>query len=78
MVSSQGGELVLRTTIACGALETVAVVLRLMAQWKNNQRFYKDDWWIVISLLPSYGMLAVGMLSKSLTSTRAPAPIDHN
>ena len=65
MVFSQGGELVLRTTIACGVLETVAVILRLRAQWKNNQRFYKDDWWIVASLVPSYGMLAVGMLSES-------------
>ncbi len=65
MLSSSGAELVLRTTIACGVLETVAVALRLMAQWKNNRRLYRDDWWIVASLVPSYAMLVVGMLSKS-------------
>ena len=64
MVPNRGEGLVFRTTIACGVLETVAVVLRLLAQWKNNRRLYRDDWWIVASLVPSYAMLAVGMLSK--------------
>ena len=66
MVSTQGGALVLRTTIACGVFITVAVILRLMAQWRNNRKFHKDDWWIVATLVPSYAMLAVGMLSKAL------------
>ncbi len=64
MVASRGEGLVVRTTIACGVLETLAVIFRLLAQWKNNRRFYRDDWWIVASLVPSYAMLAVGILSE--------------
>ena len=69
MVFNHGGRLVLRTNIACGVLETIAVILRLAAQWKNNRKFYKDDWWIVATLIPSYGMMVVGMLSKSASYT---------
>lgn len=70
MASTHGRALVLRTIIACGVLETVAVILRLVAQWRNNRRFYKDDWWIVATLIPSYAMLAVGMLSEASPSMR--------
>ena len=72
MALSQGGGVVLRTTIACGVLGTVSVILRLLAQWKNNRKFHKDDWWIVATLVPSYAMLAVGMLSKASPNTDGP------
>lgn len=65
MVLSRGGALVLRTTIACGVIVTAAVILRLIAHWRNNQRFYNDDWWIIATLIPTYAMLVVGMLSKA-------------
>ena len=77
MIASRGEGLVFRATIACGVLETVAVLFRLIAQWKNNRKFYRDDWWIVASLLPSYAMLVVGMLSNASSLRRLLLPLTN-
>ncbi len=55
---------VIRVTVACGVLATVAVLLRFVARWKIKASFAADDWWMVASLIPSYGMLAVGSISS--------------
>lgn len=54
---------VIRTTIACAVLETVAVVLRLVARWRSNASYAMDDWVLVASLVPSYAMLVDGLIS---------------
>ena len=60
------GELVIKVTIACGLLETFAVILRLLARWRSKAAFAADDWWIVATLIPSYAMLAVGCLMVTI------------
>lgn len=63
MVHNPGRDLVIRTTIACGVLETVAVVLRMVARWRSNVTIAVDDWLLMASLIPSYAMLVNGLLS---------------
>lgn len=63
MIANPGRDLVTRVTIACGVLETVAVCLRLLARCMGNSSLAADDWWIVATLVPSYAMLANGMIS---------------
>ncbi len=58
-----GRDQVIRVTVACGILATVAVCLRFVARWRSKASFAADDWWMVGSLIPSYGMLAVGSIS---------------
>ncbi|KAL9134101.1 MAG: hypothetical protein Q9175_004718 [Cornicularia normoerica] len=60
------GDLVIKVTIACGVLETLAVFLRLLARWKSKAAFAADDWWIVATLIPSYAMLAIGCLMVTI------------
>ena len=61
------GEIVIRMTYVVGALLLVAVALRLLARWKSKAGLGADDLWIVGSLIPSYGMLVSGALSKTVT-----------
>ena len=56
----------IKVTIACGILETLAVLLRLVARWRSKAAFAADDWWIVATLIPSYVMLAVGCLMVTI------------
>lgn len=56
----------IKVTIACGILETLAVFLRLLARWRSKAAFAADDWWIVATLIPSYAMLAVGCLMVTI------------
>ena len=55
---------VIRVTVACGILATVAVCLRFVARWRSKASFAADDWWMVASLIPLYCMLAVGSISS--------------
>lgn len=68
MADNPRGDLVIRVTIACGVLETIAVALRLLARWKSKAGFGADDYLIVATLIPSYGMLVSGSLSMVLHS----------
>lgn len=64
------GDLVIRVTVACGVLETIAVGLRLLARWKTKAGIGHDDYLIVVTLIPSYGMLVCGSLSMTLPSNQ--------
>ena len=63
---NSGRDQVIRVTVACGVLATVAVCLRFAARWRSKASFAADDWWMAASLIPSYGMLAVGSISLFL------------
>lgn len=60
------GNQVIRISIALGALITLAVPLRLLARWKSKANFAMDDILIIISVLPQYVMITVGVLGLSL------------
>lgn len=50
--------------VAVGAAVTIAVFLRLVARFKSKAAFGVDDWLIVASLVPTYGMLVCGGFSQ--------------
>lgn len=54
------GHAILMVTIACGALETIAVALRFVARRKLGAKYRSDDWLILLSLFANYGMIVVG------------------
>ena len=57
------GETVITMTYIDAVILIVAVALRLLARWRSKTGFAADDWWIVGSLIPSYGMLISGAMS---------------
>ena len=65
MASNPRGDEVIRVTIACGVLEATAVILRFVARWKTEARYAADDWMMLLTLIPSYGMLLAGWYSQS-------------
>ena len=65
MVDNPVGRQVVRTGIAFGILDAIAVSLRLLARWKSNSAFGVDDALIVASLAPLYAMIAIGHFSQS-------------
>lgn len=64
-----GRDQVIRVTVACGILATLAVFLRFVARWRSKASFAADDWWMLAGLVPSYGMLAVGSISSFVNPT---------
>ncbi len=58
------GDAMLYACIAIGIAVTIAVTLRLVARWKSKAAFAVDDWLIVASLVPTYGMLVCGGFSQ--------------
>ncbi len=64
------GDAMLYVCVAVGAVVTIAVLLRLMARWKIKAAFAVDDWLIVASLVPTYGMLICGGFSQSPSRRR--------
>lgn len=62
---NSGRDQVVRLIVACGLLATVAVFLRFVARRRSKASFAADDWWMVASLIPSYCMLAVGLICSS-------------
>lgn len=63
--NNSGRDQVVRVTVACGILATLAVCLRFVARLRSKATFGADDWWMAASLIPSYCMLAVGSISPS-------------
>lgn len=53
---------VMSLSIAIGAIDTVAVILRLCARLQNKAILAIDDWLIVISLIPLYTMITSSIL----------------
>ena len=72
MTITPSGHTVLRAGIAAITIETIAVFLRLLARRTCKAAFAVDDWFVIASLLPSYGMFVIGGLRKSTmySSTR--------
>lgn len=62
---------VVRTSIAFGILDTIAVSLRMTARWRSKAAFAADDALIVASLAPLFAMIVIGHLCQSDT------PIPH-
>ena len=60
------GNQVIRVSIVLGALITLAVALRLLARWKSKANFAIDDVLIIISVLPQYVMIVIGVLGSAL------------
>lgn len=65
------GAAVLYFTIALGILVTLAVLLRFMARRCIKAAFAADDWWILGSLVPLYGMIILGALCMLLLCTNS-------
>ena len=64
------GDAMLYGCVAVGVVVTIAVILRLMARWRSKAAFAVDDWLIVASLIPTYGMLLCGGFSESWMETK--------
>ena len=58
------GQIVISLSITIGATLPVAVALRLLARWKTKAGLGVDDYWILLSLVPIYGMLVSGGLRE--------------
>ena len=59
------GNRIIHSSIALGALITLAVPLRLLARWKSKANFAMDDVLMIISLIPQYVMIALGVIGSS-------------
>ena len=69
------GDMVFQSGIALAVLATIAVLLRLLARWKTKAKTAVDDLFIVISLLPFYGMVILSCLGKLLEYFDPSVPI---
>ena len=59
------GNQVIRISIALGVLITLAVPLRFLARWKSKAKLATDDVLIIISMLPQYVMITIGVMGSS-------------
>jgi hypothetical protein len=55
-----------RLSVALGVIAFVAVLLRLVARSKSKASFAIDDYWISVSLVPFFGMIASSTLCRCL------------
>ena len=67
MVDNPVGLHVVRTSIAFGVIDAIAVSLRIVARWRSKAAFAADDALIVASLAPLFAMIIIGHLSQSDT-----------
>ena len=58
---------VVRTSIAFGVIDAIAVSLRMIARWRSKAAFAADDALIVASLAPLFAMIVIGHFSQSDT-----------
>ena len=65
MVNNPVGLQVVRTSIAFGVVDAIAVSLRMLARWRSNAAFAADDALIAASLAPLFAMIVIGHLSQS-------------
>ena len=78
MVNNPVGLQVLRTSIAFGVIDAIAVSLRMLARWRSNAAFAADDALIVASLAPLFAMIVIGHLCQSDTLVSDFLFIDRN
>ena len=64
MRSNPRGDQVVHTSIALGIVATIAVILRLLARQRTKSSFAADDLLVILSLIPQYGMLAIGHIGQ--------------
>ena len=67
MVNNPVGLHVVRTSIAFGVIDAIAVSLRMLARWRSNAAFAGDDFLIVASLASLFAMIVIGHFSESDT-----------
>ena len=70
----------LQVSIAVGVLASLAVALRFLARSRSKASLALDDWFLVGSLLPLYGMLGVSKSRRctSTTTEKAGKRLTHN
>ena len=64
------GKALIPVNVGLGVIETLAVILRLLARRKGTVELAADDFWLLGSLLPSYLMMVCGGISMSTTISR--------
>ncbi|KAL9609948.1 MAG: hypothetical protein Q9167_005321 [Letrouitia subvulpina] len=57
---------VVNLSISVGILDTIAVAMRFAARWRSEAAFAANDWLIIASLIPLYGMIATSTLLVKL------------
>lgn len=62
MTSNPRGHQVIQLSIAVCVIDTVAVAVRFLARWSTKAKLALDDWLIVASLVPFYGMITSSWL----------------
>jgi hypothetical protein len=60
------GPQVNRLSIVLGIIVVVAVLLRVVARSKSKASFAIDDYWISVSLVPFFGMIASSTFCRCL------------
>lgn len=55
-------------SIVIGVIDAIAVMLRLLARWNTKAVIGVDDYLVVFSLLPMYGMIALSHLGMCFMS----------
>lgn len=68
------GVQLINLSIALGVIDTIAVGLRLLARWRSKKSFAIDDYFVVGSLAPLYGMIASSTLRMP---PRQSSPVGH-
>ena len=58
------GHQIVRTSIAFGVIDAIAVSLRMLARWRSHAGFAADDALIIASLVPLFAMIVIGHLSE--------------
>lgn len=64
------GAQIFHTGIALAMVDTLAVLLRLLARWRSKASFAIDDLLIVLSIFPFYGMVVLTYLGKRMLYRR--------
>ena len=78
MVDNPVGLHVVRTGIAFGVIDAIAVSLRILARWRSDAAFAADDALIVASLAPHFAMIIIGHFSQSDTPNLHFSSVDLN
>ncbi len=78
MADNPVGSRVKGLSLGLGAIDTVAVSLRLLARSQSKASFGADDFAIVFSLIPLYCMIAIGYLGTRAIASVASLLIKYS
>lgn len=59
LADNPNGAQIFHTGVALAVIDTLAVLLRLLARWRSKASFAVDDLLISISMFPFYGMVVL-------------------